>query len=137
MMSYITRIPSAFRKYCLVTLRNLSPHKPKAPSEPRLGHGKSPSGTVCLSVSAGSLQGLAAPVCDVSLRAGVHTQVTDPCTFETGQAAVARQESCQMHGAEKARRKTFAGQKEGSRRIYLGGTGKSNFLLKGKLMEKT
>lgn len=129
-MSYITRIPSAFRKYCLVTLRNLSPDKPKAPSEPR-------DGIVCLSVSAGALQVLAAPVRDVSLRAGVYTQVTDPCAFETGQAAVGRQESCQMCGAEKARRKTFAGQEERSRRISLGGTGKGNFLLKRKLVEKT
>lgn len=28
-MSYITRIPSAFRKYCLVMLRNLSPNETK------------------------------------------------------------------------------------------------------------
>lgn len=27
--SYITRIPSALRKYCLVMLRNLGPHKTK------------------------------------------------------------------------------------------------------------
>lgn len=66
--SYITRIPSAFRKYCLVMLRNLSPDTTK--------------GTLrttewdCLSGRAGSLQGLAAPVHGVSLRAGVCTQVT-------------------------------------------------------------
>lgn len=42
----------------------------------------------CLSVSAGSLQG---PVHDVSLRAGVYTQVT---AFETAQAAMGKQESC-------------------------------------------
>lgn len=74
---------------------------------------------------------------DVSLRAGVYAQVTDPCTFETGQAAVGRQESCQMNGAEKARKKTFADQEERSRIIYLGGIGKGNFLLKGKLVKKT
>lgn len=36
--SYITRMPSAFRKYCLVMLRNLSPTEPQAPSEPQETH---------------------------------------------------------------------------------------------------
>lgn len=62
---------------------------------------------------------------------------SDPSTFETGQAAMGEQESCQIHGAEKARRKAFVGQEERSRRICLSGIGKGNFLLKGKLMEKT
>lgn len=84
-----------------------------------------------LSVSAGSLRGLA--WC-VPLSWCLHT---DPRTSETGQAAVGKRESWQMHGAGKARKKTFAGQEERSRRIYLGGIRKGNFLWKGKLMEKT
>lgn len=72
-MSYITRIPSAFRKYCLVMLRNLSPDKTKGTLRTTCAMTRHRMG---LSVSAGSLQGLAAPVHDVSLRAGVYTEVT-------------------------------------------------------------
>lgn len=87
---------------------------------------------VCLSVGAGSLQG---PVHDVSPPQGWCLHTGDRSLhFETGQAAMGKQESHQRHGAEKAR-KTFAGQEERSRRIYLGGIGNSNFPLKGKLMD--
>lgn len=57
--------------------------------------------------------------------AGVYRLVTDrsdPCTFEAGQAAMGKQESFQMHGAEKAGSKMFAGQEERNRRICLGVT---------------
>lgn len=68
---------------------------------------------------------------DTSAGAGVYRLVTDrsgPCTFEAGLAAVNKQESFQMHGAEKAERKTIAGQEEGNRRVHFGGIEEGNCL---------